>query len=342
MEDINNGNNNIGQNNNENVNNQGQTNQIPNNGQATANNVQTPQYNNYQANANNSAKKKSKAPIIIIVVLIVLLLLGCIVFGIIFAAFGIFNTAKHEVENAYNTYGNYYNSYNNIQNSLNNTTNALNELKNKTNQVNNIINNVTNNLNTSTNNILNTNTANNTNTNNTVNTNNTNASAVTDAKTSTKEAPLTKGTWGIASKYSTESSKYENVNVKLTNVVRGEEAKKAVQEFVNKSSYYKYEEPKEGLEWVVIDYDLNFGDFTMSSLGENPRVTLSIKGSGNKTSVIYNGMSYTLFTTYIGTSDYVKEKNTSGKIAFQMPIGCTDYVMQFGEYNETNAFFKGE
>lgn len=49
-----------------------------------------------------------------------------------------------------------------------------------------------------------------------------------------------------------------------------------------------------------------------------------------------------LFSSYIGSTNYVKTQTTSGKIAFQMPIGCTDYVLQFGEYNETNAFFKGE
>ena len=329
MEDLNN------QNNNENNgyvnNNQEQTGntQNYNNYSGQSNNGQTPNYNNYAANASNSAKKKSKAPIIIVVVLIVVLLLGCILFAIIFGAIGFFNKLKNESVNTYGNYNNYSN-YSNTQNSLNEAKNSLNELKNKTN---NILNNITN---------TNTNSQTNTSTNTSTNTNTTNTSTVTDAKTSTKENPLTKGTWGIASKYSTETGEDEDVYVKVTNIVRGDEAKKAVQAYVNSSSFYKYEEPKEGLEWVVVDYDLDYANYTKSSLGANARVSMSLKGTGDRTSVVYKGVTYILTSTYIGSSDYVKTQTATGKIAFQMPIGCTDYVMQFGEYDETNAFFKGE
>ena len=157
-----------------------------------------------------------------------------------------------------------------------------------------------------------------------------------------KIAIIGTGTWGIASKYSTEDKKDEEVYVKVTKYVRGEEAKKAVQDYVNSSSFYKYEEPKEGLEWVVVDYDIDFANYKRSSLGSNARVSVSIKGAGNRSSVVYNGTTWILSSTYIGKSDYVKTQTAQGKVAFQMPIGCTDYILQFGEYNETNAFFKGE
>ena len=309
------------------------TNQTNQNNSVNQNNDQTetnqvPNYNNYAANASNSAKK-SKAPIIIVVVLIVVLLLGCIILGIIFGAIGFLNKLKNESVN--NTYGN-YNSYSNYSNysNYNNTQNSLNELKNKTN---NILNNITN---TNANSQTNTNTSTNT------NTNTTNTSTVTDAKTSTRENPLTKGTWGIASKYSTEAGEDEEVYVKVTNIVRGDEAKKAVQDYVNKSSFYTYQEPKEGLEWVVVDYDLDYANFTKSSIGEDARVTVSLKGSGTRTSVVYNGMTYILTSTYIGPSDYVKTQTATGKVAFQMPIGCTEYVMKFGSDDDNSAYFKGE
>jgi len=321
MEDLNN------QNNNENLGNlgnndgQGQAEASNNNYSNQANGInndggQTPNYNNYAANANNSAKKKSKAPIIIVVILIVVLLLGCIVSAIIFAAVNIFNKVENEVKNTYNS----VNNYSNVQNSLNQAKNSLNELKNKTNEINSILNNSTN-----------------TNTNTNANTNTTNAPTVTDAKTSTRENPLTKGTWGIASKYSATAKEDEEVYVRVTNLVRGEEAKKAVESYVNKTY-----EPKDGYEWVVVDYDLDFANFTKSTSGADARVQVYIDGSGKTSSVVYNGKTYILTSSYIGSSSYVQTQTATGRVAFQMPIGCKDYVMRFGSDSNKSAYFKGE
>lgn len=279
---------------------------------------------NYNPNQNNNTKKKSKAPIIIVVVIIVLLLFGCVVLGVGIVGFKFITEnkkgASNVIENLIDS-----NSNRNKSSSVNTNKNT-NTNKNK-------------NTNTNTNSYLNTNTNSN---NNNTSTDITGQTTVTDAKTSSKENPLSTGTWGIASKYSTEDKKDEEVYVKVTKYVRGEEAKKAVQDYVNSSSFYKYEEPKEGLEWVVVDYDIDFANYKRSSLGSNARVSVFIKGTGNRSSVVYNGTTWILSSTYIGKSDYVKTQTAQGKVAFQMPIGCTDYILQFGEYNETNAFFKGE
>ncbi len=272
---------------------------------------------NYNPNQNNNTKKKSKAPIIIVVVIIVLLLFGCVVLGVGIVGFKFITENKKGASNV-------------IENLIDSNSN-----RNKSSSVNT-------NKNTNTNKNKNTNSNTNTNTNTNTSTDITGQTTVTDAKTSSKENPLSTGTWGIASKYSTEDKKDEEVYVKVTKYVRGEEAKKAVQDYVNSSSFYKYEEPKEGLEWVVVDYDIDFANYKRSSLGSNARVSVSIKGAGNRSSVVYNGTTWILSSTYIGKSDYVKTQTAQGKVAFQMPIGCTDYILQFGEYNETNAFFKGE
>lgn len=344
MEDLNNPNNNGSQDNNEELNNnevqsnnEVENNNVPNSNEVENNNVQAnrtgegsgqiPQNNNVNntQNINSGAKKKSKAPVIIIVVIIVVLLLGCLTIGGIVGGIMLFkNKAERTYENVANELNNL--KENRVYNSTKNTSN---------NSSNNTSTNTTNNTsknNTTSNNIANT----------TTNTNTTSNSTVTDAKESTKENPLSKGEWGIASKYSTESKDYEDVYIKVTNVVRGEEAKEEVQNYINKSSYYKYEEPKEGLEWVVLDYDLDFANYTKSTYGASADVTTSIKGIGDHTSVVYNGTTYILTSTYIGSRDYVKTQTATGKIAFQMPIGCTDYIVQFGTYNETNAYFKGE
>lgn len=276
------------------------------------------QNNNYSQNVNSvngNQKKKSKAPIIIIIVVIVLLLLGCLVSGVIFFGIKFYNdNIKNSiVENKINM--------NSIVNDVKNT-NTTNTIKNNT-------------SNTTRNTIANntTNTASNTVTNNVI---------TGDAKTSTKESPLSKGEWGIASKYSTETKEYENVNVKVTNFTRGEDAKKAVQDYMTSgSSIYKYQDPKEGLEWLVIDYDVDFADYTMSSVGANGDVSGKVEGL-TSSSIKYNGTTYITSTIFIGPRDYVKTKNTSGRLATQVPIGCSDYIVTFGAYNEAKAYFKGE
>ena len=271
--------------------------------------------------------------------LIVVLLLGCLTIGGVVVGIQIFKNSSSELQK-----NKIENIINDIENKTNETKNIITTNTNSYNKDNNKINSITNKTNAS-NNTANTavnNTVNNSSVNNTTVNNTSNSLAATEAKTSTQESPLQKGVWGIASKYSTETKKYEDVYIKVTNIVRGEEAKKAVQDYVNSKTYLKYEEPKEGLEWVVLDYDLDFANYTKPSLGANADVTVSIRGVGNNSSVKYNGVTYILTSRYIGSSNYVKTQNAEGKIAFQMPIGCKDYIVQFGASNNTNAYFKCE
>lgn len=313
--------------------NQENTNQVQGNNQNSQNNVAQPnvepnntrtgesnngqQYNNYAQN-NVVNKKKSKAPIIILVVVIVLLLFGCLISGVVVLGIKFYNDNVKNIV-----------TENKIDSIVNDIRNSNTTSKNNT-------------INNTTSNTIRNSLANNTIANNTVENTTTNNIVIGDAKTSTKEAPLSKGEWGTAAKYSTETKKYENVNVKVTNFTRGEDAKKAVQDYMSSgSSIYKYEDPKEGLEWLVIDYDVDFADFTMSSLGANGDVSGKVEGL-TSSSIKYNGTTYITSTIFIGPRDYVKTKNTSGRLATQVPIGCSDYIVTFGAYNETKAYFKGE
>lgn len=310
--------------------NQGNNNQIQSNGVNSNINNQGPitpqtgnggqggqQYNNYTQNLNNqNTKKKSKAPIIIIIVVIVVLLFGCIISGIVFMGIKLFKNV----------------------NNVNNVNEIINEVKNEVGNnttTNKITNKIGNKVNNTVSNSLSNNTITNTIDSQTPSTDN------GDAKTSTKDNPISKGEWGIASKYSTQNKHYEDVKVKVTNITRGEEATKAVKDFVNTSSYYKYEEPKSGLEWVVVEYDVDFSNYTMPSIGTNADVTSGVEGT-TSSSVKYNGTTWILSTTYIGSRDYVTTNKASGKIAMQMPIGCKDYLITFGAYGKTKAYIKGE
>ena len=171
----------------------------------------------------------------------------------------------------------------------------------------------------------------------------TNEGANNSARESSLENPLQVGEWGIASKYNTETSSDQNVNVRVTNIIRGDEAKEMAKEYMSRDySIYKYEEPEAYLEWVVIEYDVDFADtYVPGELGASPNVEADITGPDGS-SVKYNGITYITSTIEIGSRDYIKAKTGSGKILTQIPIGCTDYIIQFGRYNGTTAYFQGQ
>lgn len=171
----------------------------------------------------------------------------------------------------------------------------------------------------------------------------TNEGANNSARESSLENPLQVGEWGIASKYNTETSSDQNVNVRVTNIIRGNEAKEMAKEYMSRDySIYKYEDPEAYLEWVVIEYDVDFADtYVPGELGASPNVEADITGPDGS-SVKYNGITYITSTIEIGSRDYIKAKTGSGKILTQIPIGCTDYIIQFGRYNGTTAYFQGQ
>lgn len=171
----------------------------------------------------------------------------------------------------------------------------------------------------------------------------TNEGANNSARESSLENPLQVGEWGIASKYNTETSSDQNVNVRVTNIIRGDEAKEMAKEYMSRDySIYKYEEPEAYLEWAVIEYDVDFADtYVPGELGASPNVEADITGPDGS-SVEYNGITYITSTIEIGSRDYIKTKTGSGKILTQLPIGCTDYIIQFGRYNGTTAYFQGQ
>lgn len=164
-----------------------------------------------------------------------------------------------------------------------------------------------------------------------------------NVKTSTLQTPLQVGEWGTASKYNTETKGDQNVNVRVSRIIRGDEAKKMAQDYMNSDySIYKYEEPEGNQEWVVIEYDVDFGDtYVPGELGASPTVDGDVTGPDGG-SIKYNGISYINSVIEIGSRDYIKTKTGSGKLLTQIPIGCTDYIIDFGTYNGTHAYFKGQ
>lgn len=149
------------------------------------------------------------------------------------------------------------------------------------------------------------------------------------------------GEWGIASKYSSKSEEYENVNVTVKQMLRGQEAEQIVKEFTQNNTYFAYEEPQEGMEWLVIEYQINFGDFTKGNNGANSDIQTKIKGYGENEDIVVNNKIYETTTQDISTREYTNAEQTTGKFATQIPIECEQYVILFGNEQYNYCEFEG-
>ena len=296
------------QNNNEtNYEEQNQNNQISNDGNKAETNTESP------VNQTSQSAKKSNTGLIVTIIILAIIIIALI--GV-----GIFLFVKENVKDF-------------VEEGVNEVSTIIDQGENifeQSGMLNTLDNVFANNINNSTTNTIDTNSTTNTGSNGT-------------ASASSLENPLQVGEWGIASKYNTETRSDQDVNVSVTNIIRGEEAAEMAKEYMSSDySIYKYEEPEAYLEWVVIEYDVDFADtYIPGELGASPNVEADITGPDGS-SVKYNGITYITSTIEIGSRDYIKTKTGSGKILTQIPIGCTDYIIQFGRYGGTTAYFQGK
>lgn len=177
----------------------------------------------------------------------------------------------------------------------------------------------------------------NTNINNNSSTDNSSNTTPVTGVSSSKTSPLTFGEWGIASKY--YSGEYVNVPVRVTNITRGSAAAQEVEEYCNSgSSIYKYEDAEDGMEWAVVEYEIDLSDFDTDTIVNLDR---RITGTGDNSSVKHRGTTYIISTMNM-SFDYDSGKIVTSKFATQLPTGCHDYLIVLGSSSSTQAFFQGE
>ncbi|SHJ26189.1 hypothetical protein SAMN02745163_01596 [Clostridium cavendishii DSM 21758] len=169
-----------------------------------------------------------------------------------------------------------------------------------------------------------------------------------EAKPSTLKAPLEIGQTGIASKIAAKDPNLHNSNVSLTNIIRGEEAKKLVDEF-NSNHRAVQIAPLESsqLEYAVAEYDITIPeDFPHDIDGPGIEISSEINGLDGE-GLVYDGVLYVNTTCDIspkGSENVVLKPNVPGKgrFAFTIPKGCTNYLVLLGEFDGTKAYFKGK
>lgn len=149
------------------------------------------------------------------------------------------------------------------------------------------------------------------------------------------------GEWGIASKYSSKNERYEDVNVTVSQMVRGEEAKNIVKEYTENNTYFAYTEPQEGMEWLVVEYEINFGEYAKGSNGANSDIQTRIKGYGENENIVIGNKTYRTTTQDISRREYTNEEQATGRFATQIPVECEEYVIVFGNEEYSYCEFEG-
>ena len=143
------------------------------------------------------------------------------------------------------------------------------------------------------------------------------------------------GQWGVASKYSSKSEQYEDVNIAIKRIIRGEEAESIIKKYIKENKYFEYTKPGQDMDLVLVEYQINFGDFKKGRNGANSDIQVKVKGYGENEDIIIDNTIYKTTIQDISTREYTKEDTITGRFVTQIPKACEQYVIVFGnkDYN---------
>ena len=167
--------------------------------------------------------------------------------------------------------------------------------------------------------------------------NTTSTTTTTNSKKSTVASPAKIGEWTTSSAYN--DSQYKDVPFRVNKVYRGSDAETLIQ----KSGKTMTSKLLEGNEWIVIDYSVDTTDFKPYSGGSRSLIgmSLAIKGTDGQT-LKYDGKTYMLTGSDLLSTSLFKEVVYNGQYVFQLPKGCTDYLIQAKASQGATAYVKGE
>lgn len=154
------------------------------------------------------------------------------------------------------------------------------------------------------------------------------------------DMPLVTGDATLVSKYLDDTRTYENLHVKLSNIIRGDDALAIAQEYEGQTTV-RFEKPVEGVEYVVVEYQV-YVPFDLNTNSTTTNLPIEVRGL-NTNGVVHNNVSYIISTWCIADG----ENSSAGSLVtcreiFQMPVGCNNYYIVFGTQGQTTAVFKGE
>lgn len=149
--------------------------------------------------------------------------------------------------------------------------------------------------------------------------------------------PAKKDTWLFASVYYVNEN--TKIPVKLTNITKGEEAEKIVNEVVNKGTNIPPLRNQDE-EYVVIDYIIDgngFNEYVSSKL--NIYITRQYEETRT---LEKDGKLYIPQVTYITNSQDTSGKNSTSRVVVNIPKDFNEYNIVIGEETNSKAYYQGE
>lgn len=149
--------------------------------------------------------------------------------------------------------------------------------------------------------------------------------------------PLNIGDYGLASKYNVYLGKYKDVDVKLSKIY--ENSEEIVSKY-NLSNPDKKITKQTGFKYVVLDYEVTFFDFETESFGDNVHLDIEVVDTTNNNFVVDKVKQ--VIEVHILKEDLGIVNGGIGtvKVAFAIPSNIGNYLIKFGTYDHTIAYYK--
>lgn len=161
------------------------------------------------------------------------------------------------------------------------------------------------------------------------------------------------GEWGKSSKIMYENfngNNYEdnltNVPVSIKKIIRGDEAKTYIKNWFSSQKVFEYDEPEEGMEWILVNYSVDFRNIyfdNTSDEGTSKNLINAIIGADGG-DLIFNNKKFAVSTINISKDEFVKEnKIYNSEFIAVIPKECHKYVIRFGTSRDGyEAYFNGK
>ena len=158
----------------------------------------------------------------------------------------------------------------------------------------------------------------------------------TTSKPSSVSSPAAIGEWTTAASY--KDGEYIDTPVRVDKVLKGSEAEEAIKA-TGKTMTSKLQD---GCEWIVINYSVDTTDLKEYSSGKTITSLSFALRSMDGGSLKYDGKTYILTGSNLLSTSGIKTTVYNGQYVFQLPKGCTDYLIQAKSTKGSEAFIKGE
>lgn len=169
------------------------------------------------------------------------------------------------------------------------------------------------------------------------------AVALLEGVDSSFDNPLSVGETGKCQVLESTTQSNTEINIKVTGITRGEEAKNTVDAYVAGNDAITISDLPSTTEYAIVTYDISLSSHDFVNSDALPLIRMNIKGT-NGESLEYDNSIYTTLSSFVISND---TSIKSGEVitlesVFAIPIGCTDYTMEFGSEEGTKAVFRCE